>query len=48
MNFKVQRAPDGKQFEVIERTTLNLFGVYPTKEEAQARADFLAMDGEGK
>ncbi|WP_172751401.1 hypothetical protein [Diaphorobacter sp. LR2014-1] len=39
--YKVQLAPDGRRFEVIESDTLYLFGSFWTREEAQARADAL-------
>lgn len=39
--FVVQQAPDGKRFEVVERETLNLGGIYWDAAKAQGRADYL-------
>ena len=41
--FKVQLAPDGRRFEVIEPATLYLYGSFWSREDAQAHADSLAQ-----
>lgn len=45
--YKVQRAPDGRRFEVINRETLELFGV-PVYDEASAQRRADALNAESK